>query len=261
MSNEKMIDLMNRDIDGAISPAEQAELRAYLASSPEARRQYDELVKLNSHFRGVSRVEAPSDLKPSIMFNISAQQAASSKHQHGGYLKKYARWFVPSPSSYVVSGAMAGALVMMLALNIFQGERSDRVDRFRGTMAPAKQESAKIVDQQTLQAGDASAEVACERTGQVVTVAMDLSTPTGMTVTLAFDPQQFAVSGMSTDSSTLRELQTSDGLIKFSSDGTQSVRFLFRADSAAAGRIRVAITQNGVTAAREVSTRTSSVLE
>lgn len=259
MNNDKFIELMNRDIDGAISPAEQAELRAFLASNGGARQQYDELVRMDSQFKAVPRVDAPADLKPSIMAQIPVPLAARTGMQHEGFLKRYARWFVPSPGSYVVSGAMAGALVMALVFNTLQRESGSQSERFSGTMTPMKQQSAQKVDQQTLQTGDATAEVTCERDGQEVTVAIGLSAQTGVTVTLAFDPLQFAVSGMSADSSALESLQASDGLIKFKTEGSQSVRFAFRADTVAEGRIRVAITQNGVVAAREVATRTASV--
>ena len=258
MNNDKFIELMNRDIDGAISPAEQAELRAFLAGNAGARQQYDELVRINSQFKAVPRVDAPADLKSSIMAQIPVALAARTGMQHEGFLKRYARWFVPSPGSYVVSGAMAGALVMALVFNTLQRESGSQSERFSGTMTPINQPSQKV-DQQTLQTGDATAEVTCERAGEAVTVTIGLSAQTGVAVTLAFDPHQFAVSGMSADSSALGSLQASDGLIKFESDGSQSVRFAFRADTVAEGRIRVAITQNGVVAARELATRTESV--
>ncbi len=259
MSNEKMFELMNRDIDGVISPTEQTELRAFLATNEEARAQYNELVRLNSQFKAVNRLDAPAGLKSSIMADIPFRQTNGQGVRHEGFLKKYASWFVPSPSSYVLSGAMAGALVVVLAFAIFRGDSQIGRDQIGGTMAPIKVEANEEIDKQVVRSGDAKAVVTSSVNDNDLVVELAVTAPSGAAILVAYDQQQLTVSGLSSDGPALQALETAHGEVRFVANGSQSVRLTFRSNAAADGTIRVELTQDGMTSGEDLAIRAESV--
>lgn len=259
MSNDKMFELMNRDIDGVISPTEQAELRAFLATNEVARAQFDELVRLNSQFKAVDRREAPAGLKSAIMADIPYHRASGQEVRREGFFEKYTRWFVPSPGSYVLSGAMAGALVVVVVFAVFRGGSQIGRDQIGGTMAPIKVEAKEEIDKQVVRSGDAKAVVTSSVNGNGLIVDLSVTAPSGAAILVAYDQQQLTVSGLSSDGPALQALETAHGEIRFVATGSQSVRLTFRSTASADGTIRVELTQDGITTGEDLAIRAESV--
>jgi len=76
MIEKHFIELMNKEIDGANSPDESAALRAYLKSSDEAMRHYEELRGVAKMFSEAGEVAVPPDLDRTIIRSIADREAA-----------------------------------------------------------------------------------------------------------------------------------------------------------------------------------------
>lgn len=79
MTDEKMMELLNREIDGLNSPQESAELRAYLESHPDARMLYNDLITITSSLSRVREVDPPATLKSNILASIPSEMSAARR--------------------------------------------------------------------------------------------------------------------------------------------------------------------------------------
>lgn len=72
MIDPKLIELMNRVLDGAATEPERADLDRALTASPEARDHYDELRRLVRRLESVPMVDPPAHLHPRVMDSVDA---------------------------------------------------------------------------------------------------------------------------------------------------------------------------------------------
>ena len=72
MIDPKLIELMNRALDGAATEPERADLDRALTASPEARAHYDELSRLIRRLESVPMMDPPAHLHPRVMESIDA---------------------------------------------------------------------------------------------------------------------------------------------------------------------------------------------
>lgn len=93
--NKRVIELINRDIDGCTSPAEHDELGTQLRLDPEARRLFDDLKSLAGTMSDVQPVEPPATLKASVMRAIEAGPSPKRK--------RIALWL---PAAFAVRGSV-----------------------------------------------------------------------------------------------------------------------------------------------------------
>lgn len=79
-----IVELINADIDGEISPAQKQELDAALAANPQAQAMHAELSGLSSTLDELPDLDPPPHLKHAIMASIPASQA--EPHTEGNWL-------------------------------------------------------------------------------------------------------------------------------------------------------------------------------
>jgi hypothetical protein len=111
---QKYVDLINADIDGEITAAEQADLQAFLADSVDGRELHAELMTLNGALDALEEQDPPPYLRHVIMSRIPTQQV---KRQTDGFL--YSMFM--SPVLRYAGSFAAGALLMMSVIG------SDRI--------------------------------------------------------------------------------------------------------------------------------------
>ena len=70
MLDQRIIELINADIDGELNPEEQGELKAALKSSPEAVTFRVELLELNNAFRNMQELDPPPALARNILDQV-----------------------------------------------------------------------------------------------------------------------------------------------------------------------------------------------
>jgi anti-sigma factor RsiW len=119
MIQEKLADLIQREIDGELSSEERQTLREILESDSEARRLSDRLHELVRSLSSVAHAEFPADLRGSILRSIAASDVRREvepeprpPHRH-----RTPRW-MPLQVRPFAAGLAAGVAVTALVLGI-----------------------------------------------------------------------------------------------------------------------------------------------
>lgn len=186
MIEERYIDLMNKELDGANTPDESAALRSFLASSEEARRMYDELRGVAGMFAAAGEVTPPRDMKRTIMAAIAEREA-----NRGARRAEHARFLdILTPRKKVAYSFAAGVAFGLVALVILlrampQGGGLDRRDLY-GTLAGGRGAGDVIASESvSILAGDISGRVTAQYRDNSLTVALDLDAPREIEVVLS----------------------------------------------------------------------------
>ncbi len=108
MIDDKIIELMNREIDKANSKQESAELNKYLDDNSEAKQHFLQLVKMTNSLGNISEVEPPSDMKMNILNSIDPNKYAS-KAEQPGFLQMLAEFFQIRPNLRLATTFAVGA--------------------------------------------------------------------------------------------------------------------------------------------------------
>lgn len=109
MLEQRITELINADIDGELDPQEQRELKAILASSPEAVTFRLELLELNNAFRNMPELDPP----PALARNILDQVQLPARQKPFNFLG-YMAGFNP------VAGGLAFAAGLLLAVGFYE---------------------------------------------------------------------------------------------------------------------------------------------
>ena len=103
MTDESRIEeLLQRDVDGELTPAEKAELARALLQDPATRRQRDDLARTDALLRTVPAVDPPAGLRPSILAALGLRKG---KEATGGASGGFGR--------YRLAAAILGGLVVV----------------------------------------------------------------------------------------------------------------------------------------------------
>jgi len=111
MIGKKYIELINKEIDGIISPEEQEQLQAYLQENPEAQKLYRELIRTAGMLNQIEEIEPSIHLKKRIMNAVGFHKHTPPQHKVIPGIK----WFTkPGYILAFVSGVFIGLLVYAL---------------------------------------------------------------------------------------------------------------------------------------------------
>lgn len=257
MISGKYSDLINRDIDGVITPSEQAELRQYLAGNAEARAYYNELVQVTAKLRSVKAVNPPADLKRSIMARIAgSRQQVHVAPQSESYWGMLTRWFVPSPATWMTAGAFAGALAVVLVFSIFQNTDTPLTGQTGGSMLPLESVEPKAIDRQEILVGSASVVIETQQIGADLVAVTQVAGATAVKVQFSFDQNDLLINGIENTSGGTVNFKKAGNTVAFECAGGQIVRVVFHNLTDADSQLRVAISQGDAESTGEFRTET-----
>ena len=118
MIDDRILELINKDVDGTILPAELAMLDEYRRDNPEINTVASELRQMVSDMEGIQPVEAPQTLRGNVLRAMTP--AVSSKPVatgSGSNVREYLSRFGRLHLAYAFSGgAVLGALAVALLL-------------------------------------------------------------------------------------------------------------------------------------------------
>lgn len=119
MTEKKIAELIQREIDGALSPDEKSELQKLLASDARMAQLSAQLRGLSRTLEGITRQDTPATLKPSIMRAIEARVSVAKRHETS-IIESVATFMRGlTPRGAFAGGLLAGvslALVAFIAL-------------------------------------------------------------------------------------------------------------------------------------------------
>lgn len=260
MIKQHYFELMNRDIDGAISPAEQVELRKYLAENEEARSFYNELVVTSAKLRKVRQVEPPATLKESIMAALPAahRARASVRQPKRDFWATAGNWLFPSPSATLAVGVVAGALVMFFTINVLDGTHAVTDSQVGGTMLPNATTTMQLVNRQTITAGTASLVIESRRRDADIAVSVQVSTTEPSSVHLSFDSADLDVRGLSGPLG-VENIHKTGSSIEFSANDDRTIELVFRDLTSDESAVRVNISQGNDQSSGLIPTGTAKI--
>ena len=120
MINKRVIELINKEVDGFASAEETARLKAVLRENPEARKLFDEISSLADAMAGVARADPPPTLQPSIMRALNNLETSKKRMAGLSGLVQTIRSSVLRNPGFVFAGGLAvGLLIFVLSSNIF----------------------------------------------------------------------------------------------------------------------------------------------
>ena len=108
MIDDKILDLMNREIDKANTDKDSAELNKLLDEISEAKQHYNELLKMTSSLKNIPNVEPPSDMKMNIMNSIDTNKYAQIADKPG-FFQSLAEFFQIRPNLRLATTFAVGA--------------------------------------------------------------------------------------------------------------------------------------------------------
>lgn len=79
ISCERAWELLNLQLDGALSPQEEQELEEHLASCPACRKDQEELAQMSQALRGLGEVQVPADFTQRVMEQVRAESQEKPK--------------------------------------------------------------------------------------------------------------------------------------------------------------------------------------
>jgi hypothetical protein len=130
MPDDRMLELLNAEIDGELSAAERAELSQRLLNDPQARTAREELRRTCTGLDALPLAEPPAELRERILAALPQIALANGRGAQGF------RRFLPSASALRYAAALAGAvLVGTIAFEANRNMNGLDSDQAAGTMA------------------------------------------------------------------------------------------------------------------------------
>lgn len=174
MPEERIIDLIQRDIDGETSPAEQAELRDRMERDADSRLYYDGIRHVAATLEAAPASEPPASFTAEVMNGIRAKAArASTAHR---FQRPRDRFLAVR----VGIGLAAAALIaVFLAPSLFRALDSSHL---RGTMiapSPPAQSWTVTAGRQTVTVGTRGREVSLRFDAPAAAGSADIAFDTG----------------------------------------------------------------------------------
>jgi hypothetical protein len=160
MIDRNLIELIQRDVDGYITPGEKRRLNAAIAGNEEARTLHEELRGLTLQLSRAGSVEAPRSLKPAIMRQV--ERASAPAKQPAGHRRfsilttpSILEVFMKSRLNPLAIGGIGVAIVAIAYFALYYPPPQD--DQAQGTIGNVKKyRSEQINDKDVVVGGEQS---------------------------------------------------------------------------------------------------------
>lgn len=148
MIDERYIELMNGEIDGANSPEESDELKRYLESSPEAQSYFEGLRQLEHIFEEAKNKLPPEQVRQNILSSIYGKKQVPEKK---AFFAATFSFFKNRPSRTFVyafaGGIIFGLCLWAIILQFIPQATSPDLDKLYGTLAIMEDEKSLFTSQ------------------------------------------------------------------------------------------------------------------
>src|SRR5574341_571189 len=247
MIADKYTELIHREIDGANSPHEIAELKAYLAANPEAQRFHDELASMSTLLREVHPVEPPAPLQDIVMYRLPNRYAA----QPGtGLLATLREWFEVKANfkyAYVFAGGLTMGIVMyalLLQTTLQMPEDLNKISGTIGRREPA--DNLEAARSWEINRDGVTGKINLKNAAGAVVAELALDAPQSISLTITFDEKLLAFKSLTIlDESASDEAVLIPGALQLTHVGRKSYAVVFAKRGGAAGALHFEIIRAG----------------
>lgn len=201
-----LVGLLQRELDGCLDPAEQAELERHLAGSPEAQRYRSRLQQMESLLRSAAAPEAPADLHQRI---IEALPPAGQRFRRpsAGTATLAAYGLAAALGGLTVLGLMAA-----LAMPGPDGRLDDALEQMAGTLAPSRHPDP--VDEFRIVLSDVHGIATLSVRDGDPWIDVTVDSAESSTVALTLEPGRWHLHAFGRNDDEPGELQVSNGVVR-----------------------------------------------
>lgn len=211
--DSKIVELINADVDGEISPADKQELEAALAASPEAQAMHAELSGLGKALNELPDLETPPHLKHAIMASLPAPRQEPAR-------ESWFRSLLAAPALGYVGMFVAGAL---LTLSLVSSDQlSDRaftdVTGLVGTISSDVPEGPDVQIMR-IDRPEVAGRVSMRNSGPLVIVDFDLASSGPVDIVASYSDQTVWFNGFAQLESPGASISAESGRVTMQIDG------------------------------------------
>jgi hypothetical protein len=198
LDEKRILELINKSIDGVASAREEAALRKLVEENPDVRHLHVSLSKLSTALRTVRSAEPPINLRQRILSSIpTAREPQSARRTSIVDRVGFSRLFVRHRVAYTFVGGLAiGMLVIAFVLGPIIKNSTFDVTHVYGTMVGRESlDRATPIDKATIFAVDISGTIRLTRDGDLVLADLAIDAQNTSDVHLRFDPNVLEFTG------------------------------------------------------------------
>jgi hypothetical protein len=184
MDSTRLHELIQSDLDGALSAAERALLARLLLKDPEARRLHSQFGRLDRLLRDIPLAEPPAGLRAAIL----AEPAMSSR---SGSPRRVPRGW----PLYGVAAALLGGMAIVGVGYLMMDDRTPGADLQGSVVAAGGEASSAPRDHWNVQAEGIGASASLRRAGEGLRLELKLSATKPGEVIVGFDPAATSLVG------------------------------------------------------------------
>jgi hypothetical protein len=183
---ERYIELMNQEIDGANSPAESSALHTYLSTHPEGQSYYNELLELEETFDEIRSVPPPPELRAAILAEIQGSGEATERRGiFNGIFDAFR--FSPRMAYAFAAGLIIGIGLFAILSRVSPVTSPGDVERLYGTLADTGATAPfPATEPVTFDLPGGSGSVRARSSGNATVAEINLSTDTQVQIFLEF---------------------------------------------------------------------------
>lgn len=179
MRDERIIDLVNGELDGVNSPSDRTELATLVENDPSVKEYLDEMRRLDQLLAAVPAADPPATLKAGVMRAIAQQEDPLPSASAKDWFERLLAPFLLRPAWAVTYAFAVGVIVGLGVLSIIESTGPDS-QTVQGTIV----DHSPTIAQTQIAAGTATAGIVVTGMGDELRVDMRLSTPGSATISL-----------------------------------------------------------------------------
>ena len=188
MTDEKYLDLLNREIDGVNSQKDSSKLKEYLVKNPEAQELYNELVTVSDVLKKVRVIEPSPNLRKNILNAIPSSKYAV-KEKESSLKSLMSALFFRYKMQYAYA-FVAGLMVGVVVYSFFATDKhppSDLTTLYGTMLSPETSEGFQIADVVEIDLDEIAGTVTMKYSKGVVLAEVDLESQKETEIVLEFD--------------------------------------------------------------------------
>ena len=256
MIDSKTEDLINRDIDGVLSPQETNRLEEHLSTDPEAQNYYDEIVNLSQMLAQVEEVDPGPNLKKNILNSIPVQKYQNEENRERTPL--FSAW--NSRPSYRLTLAFAFGLIIGFFTYSFVTDLpiNNNSDLIGTILLNGTDAKFKPADQAEITLPEINGTVSSQYAENVVLFRVDLTTDSEIEVVVEFDGNDLRFAGFRPQKYSAGQINVSSNELRLINNGLHKYILVFEDKSPTVSQFSVKIFADKLLYEKNLTTRKAS---
>ncbi len=256
MIDSKTEDLINRDIDGALSAQAATRLKEVLSTDSEAQNYYDEVVNLSQMLEQVEEVDPGPNLKKNILNSISVQKYQNEETRERTLSFNGWRFY----RNYRLTLAFAiGLLIGFFTYSFFTdfplNNNSDLIGTILLNGTDAK---FKPADQAEITLPEIIGTVSSQYAENIVLFRVDLTTDSEIEVVVEFDGNDLRFAGFRPQKYSARQINVSSNELRLVNKGLHKYILVFEDQTPLVSQFSVKIFAEKLLYEKNLTTRKAS---